>query len=293
MSKTFDCIVGNPPYGDNSNQSSFTNLWANFIIKSFELLKDTGYMAMVSPKTWTNQTTKKNNSSKVLDIIKKHAKFVNIDECGKYFNKIGSSFSYYIIDKSSYDKECTVITTDGQTKVLWKSIPFIPNNFNDTSIKIIQKILQKPLFDYISSSGTVGNISKTKTAKHIYSVRYSMGTEKWSDRQHKYQFVEKLIFPNQTTKNYPIYAPNSAPANRGVFYKVANKEESDRMLGYIKSRPIQFLISQQRNHHGVLNTEVIKRIPKVDLSKSWTDQELYEYFNLTPDEIKYIEETIK
>jgi len=34
-------------------------------------------------------------------------------------------------------------------------------------------------------------------------------------------------------------------------------------------------------------------VPFLDFSKQWTDQELYEYFNLTQDEIDLIENTIK
>jgi len=30
-----------------------------------------------------------------------------------------------------------------------------------------------------------------------------------------------------------------------------------------------------------------------DLTRSWTDEELYEHFDLTKDEIKFIEETVK
>ena len=35
------------------------------------------------------------------------------------------------------------------------------------------------------------------------------------------------------------------------------------------------------------------KLPKIDLSKSWTDEELYKYFNLTQEEIDYIESQVK
>jgi len=36
----------------------------------------------------------------------------------------------------------------------------------------------------------------------------------------------------------------------------------------------------------------LRWIPAVDLSRSWTDEELYKHFNLTEEEIKLIEETV-
>lgn len=282
----FDVVVGNPPYDSPNDESSFTNLWADFVHKAFEL--SSKYTVMITPKTWANQVSISNKSSKVFDLIKNHAIFVNIDECAKYFNGIGSSFSYYILDCDNRQK-CKIVTPTEQLVVNWDEILFVPNDFNHLTISIIHKLLNREMFDFITSSGTVGNVSNTKTDKHIYSIRYSMGTEKWSDTPHLYQFTEKLVFPNQTAKNFPVYAPESAPANRGVFYIVRNEDEANTMLTYIKSKPIQFLIRQQRTHHGFLNTTVIQKIPKIDLSQNFTDQDLYQYFNLTQEEIDLIE----
>ena len=287
MEMKFDVVIGNPPYQKANDDSSFTNLWADFVHKSFSI--SARYVIMITPKTWGNQVTKENNSSKVFNLIKKYARDVNIDECSKYFPNIGSSFSYYLLDKQNQHKKCSIVTTSDKFETKLSDITFIPKDFNLTTMNILRKMLDREMFSYLSSSGTIGNISNVKTKHQIYSVRYSMGTEKWSDKPHAYQLKPKLIFPNQTTQNYPIYAPTSAPANRGVFYLVKNKMEALKILSYIKSKPIQFLIAQQRTHHGVLNTQVIKHIPKIDISKNWNDKKLYQYFKLTNKEIDYIE----
>jgi len=287
----FDVVIGNPPYQKSNDQSSFTNLWATFVHKAWNT--SSRYVCMITPKTWANQVTKANESSMVFDLIKRHAAVVNIDECSKHFQNVGSSFTYYILDKEKNSSVSTLITTTGTTEIDWNAMDFIPNNIDETCINILRKLCSVGVFPYVTASGTVGDISEKRTKKHKFSVRYSMGTEKWSDTEHKYQNVKKLVFPNQTTKNYPIYAPSSAPANRGVFYEVSSKAEANRMLAYIKSAPIQFLIGQQRTHHGVLNTSVIKRIPEVDVSRTWTDEELYKHFKLTKKEIEYIENAVK
>ena len=43
---------------------------------------------------------------------------------------------------------------------------------------------------------------------------------------------------------------------------------------------------------GFMNGIFAKNIPKLDLSKSWTNQELYQHLNLTQEEIDYIEERV-
>ena len=287
----FDVVIGNPPYQKSDDNSSFTNLWAKFVHKAWSM--SVRYVCMITPKTWSNQVTKDNESSMVFGLIKNHATLVNIGECSKYFKGVGSSFSYYVLDKAKNSSTTELVTHQGRLVVDWSEIDFLPNNIDPVCLSILKKLCSRPVFPSVSSANTVGELSSTRSKEHPYSIRYSMGTEKWSDTPHKHQNTKKLVFPNQTTKNYPIYAPKSAPANRGVFYVVSSKREAEDMLAYIKSAPIQFLISQQRTHHGVLNTSVIKRIPKIDLSRTWTDEELYQHFGLTQEEIDYIEATVK
>jgi site-specific DNA-methyltransferase (adenine-specific) len=289
----FDLVTGNPPYQDG-NESSFTNLWTSFVLSSWGLLKDNGYCAFISPKTWTNQIEKENGNRKVFNLIQRYAIKINIDECSHYFPDIGSSFSYYILNKSKQaNSDCSVTTRNESFRTDLNDIDFIPKEFTQTCLSILKKLLSVTFFNSMSSSGTVGEIVAKKDHNHPFSVRYSMGTEKWSNTQHLFQFTEKLIFPNQTTKNYPIYAPTSAPANRGVFFPVKDKEEAEKMLAFFKSKIISFFIAQQRNHHGMLNTQVIKRIPKIDLTRTWTDVELYSHFGLTEEEIQYIEGVVR
>ena len=42
-----------------------------------------------------------------------------------------------------------------------------------------------------------------------------------------------------------------------------------------------------------MTKEVFKFVPKLDMSKEWTDKELYSEFGLTKEEIDYIESIIK
>ena len=43
---------------------------------------------------------------------------------------------------------------------------------------------------------------------------------------------------------------------------------------------------------GFLNGKVFSMLPKLDQTKSWTDEEIYKFFNLTDTEIEIIEDYI-
>ncbi len=59
------------------------------------------------------------------------------------------------------------------------------------------------------------------------------------------------------------------------------------------TRKIYKFINFTLRAHSTLPTPVIKNLPAVDLTRSWTDAELYAHFNLTQEEIDLIEATVK
>ena len=70
------------------------------------------------------------------------------------------------------------------------------------------------------------------------------------------------------------------------------KESADNLVEYIKTRFFRFLLS------SVLLTQNIAKdkfqfIPQQDFNIRWTDEELYKKYNLTDDEIAFIESMIR
>lgn len=63
-------------------------------------------------------------------------------------------------------------------------------------------------------------------------------------------------------------------------------------MSYIKTRFVRYLISlKKKTQHG--DKEVYQFVPLQDWSKPWTDAELYKKYNLSKEEIEYIESMIK
>ena len=63
------------------------------------------------------------------------------------------------------------------------------------------------------------------------------------------------------------------------------KESADNLVEYIKTRFFRFLLSSV--------PDAFQFVPLQDFSKPWTDEELYKKYNLTDDEIAFIESMIR
>lgn len=70
------------------------------------------------------------------------------------------------------------------------------------------------------------------------------------------------------------------------------KEECENIISYIQTRFFRYLVSvKKKTQNGPRG--VYQFVPMQDFSKPWTDKELYEKYQLTKDEIQYIESMIR
>lgn len=105
-------------------------------------------------------------------------------------------------------------------------------------------------------------------------------------------------FPHQIIGK-PIYGePNSLCSQTylvlGFDYrkKLYTKEECCNIISYIKTRFFRFMVFVKKKTQDNPSS-VFQFVPLQDFSKPWTDAELYKKYNLTNDEISYIESMIK
>lgn len=71
-----------------------------------------------------------------------------------------------------------------------------------------------------------------------------------------------------------------------------SKEECMNIISYIKTRFFRFMVSVKKKTQDAF-AQVYEFVPLQDFTKPWTDEELYKKYNLTDDEIKFIESMIK
>ena len=107
--KKYVLIVANPPYAkilENGKRASKNhNLIKDFIEKSLSQLKPNGYLLFITPDNWMSYADRN-----VLIEIITSMQIVHLDihTAKKYFKKIGSSFTWYIIQNCPFYKNINV-----------------------------------------------------------------------------------------------------------------------------------------------------------------------------------------
>ena len=66
-----------------------------------------------------------------------------------------------------------------------------------------------------------------------------------------------------------------------------SENESKSLISYMNTKFCNFFLSLRKNTQN-MKPDTFKWIPLVELDRQWTDDLLFEYFNLTEDEQKLI-----
>ena len=99
-------------------------------------------------------------------------------------------------------------------------------------------------------------------------------------------------FPHQVV-GQPVFAGNNSVCSQTYLYApFENENEAQNFITYLKTKLFRILALACRISQDLPN-KTYRFVPLQDFSKSWTDEELYAKYHLTPDEIAFIEATIK
>ncbi len=71
-----------------------------------------------------------------------------------------------------------------------------------------------------------------------------------------------------------------------------SKIEAENLISYISTKFFRFLVSMIKSTQHATN-KVYSFVPIQDLSETWTDEKLYKKYDLTDDEISFIESMIR
>jgi site-specific DNA-methyltransferase (adenine-specific) len=77
-----------------------------------------------------------------------------------------------------------------------------------------------------------------------------------------------------------------------VIGNYSTEEEAINLLTYMKTRFLRFLMSLFMYSHGITK-DTFEFVPILDMTKRWTDEKLYKRYELTKEEISFIESKIR
>ena len=126
----YDLVVSNPPYAKfcgEKRASKNHNLSRAFIRKAIEITKQGGYILFIAPDNWMSFSDRN-----ILPQLMSQYQFIhlNIHGAKKWFPKVGSSFTWFLMQKSPNTKSFVIEnyykTKDVVTAKLDKGVNFIP-----------------------------------------------------------------------------------------------------------------------------------------------------------------------
>lgn len=317
----FDVIIGNPPYqlstGGGSAQA--TPLYDKFVEQAKKLKPK--YLSMIIPSRWFagGMGLDKFRTSMLEDgHISTLVDFPNAKDCFPQ-SSIGGGVCFFLWDRDN-SCFCKVTNVTGQgTITMVRSL----NEFDvfvryNNAISIIRKIPKtEGCFSNICSSLSPFGISSNEKgedksflgAYQLYSSK-GVGYVDKSVVTTGFDYIDKYkIMISKTSAEHA-----GEPDKNGKF-KVLSKVlplkprdvctfsyflagpfkseiETENVISYLKTKFVRFLILQAVTSIN-LSKDKFQFVPMQDFSKSWTDEELYAKYNLSQEEIDFIESMIK
>ena len=315
----FDVIISNPPYqlSDGGQKASATPIYQKFISQAKKL--NPRYLTMIIPARWysggrgldgfRDEMLNDRHIKCLVDYSDSNDCFPGVD--------IAGGICYFLRCKE-YDGDCEVTTIhngNGTTSVrkLNEYSIFIRHN---EALSIIRKVEQNENAFYdsrVSSQKPFGlrTYVKPYTDGDI-TLRYNggIGPFKRVDVLSGIDWIDKWkVIMSYLTYDHAgradkdgkrkifstmeVLPPGAVCTETYIVIDVFDTEsEARNLLNYLKTRFVRFLVAQLTTTQH-LSKSNFSFVPVQDFTRPWTDEELYEKYGITDDEIDFIESMIK
>ena len=315
----FDVIISNPPYqmSDGGLGGSATPIYDKFVIQAKKLQPH--YLLMVIPSRWFSggRGLDSFRDSMLSDFrIKNLVDYPVSTDCFSGV-EIKGGVCYFLWDRE-YKGKCN-ITTIRQTQQNTMS-RYLLQEGCDTFIRYneaidifekVRKYNEKSFSELVSTQKpfgfrtfVTGSDKKTNTSVLLYAnkrIGYVEPNEILANKDwiNKYKiFISAAYgagedFPHQILGKPILGRPNTCCTETYLVIGCFDDEiTTQNVISYIKTKFFRFMVLLHKNTQHT-SKKVYQYVPVQDFSKSWTDEELYTKYNLSQEEINFIETMIK
>lgn len=290
----FDVVVGNPPYNND--------LYLDFVKLGHSLAHK--YDCWITPAKWQAKGGDKNKQFRE-EIVPYMSKIVYYPDCLDVFAIADScGICYYIIDKDIHD-ECEVTNKSSirsdlnsvqKREILRKQSLW---NVGNSIVEHIGQVNSFKVGDVQKRKKYTVSINTQSSIMRGFAIKEQDDNGKWRIRQ---DLVGKggAIFDKDgkvvVLGKISILAENgeNVSGTSKCIFTSDNAEEVKSFLSYIQSKLVSFLVFIGINGLTIMNDETWRFVPEPEaFDHIFTDQELYEKYQLTDEEINIIESVIK
>ena len=324
----FDVIIGNPPYqiGTEGFGSTASSVYQLFVEHAIDL--EPKYLAMITPSRWFTGGKGLDDFRAAMIADRHLAKMVDNPKIFDCFPgvKIRGGVNYFLWDRD-HDGDCEFSTRiDG--RIISTEIRDLREGDgvlvrDNRAMSVVEKVshssprraeelctVTKP-FGLTMRSNYPGSVTEPFDGAIPLIYGSHMGYSRPDQIQRNHGWIDrwKVLLPRASSGDTaqdetgqivdvvlgePIaLAPGSACTQTyfiaGMF---DTREETENYANYLATKFVRFLVLQRKATQDV-TPDRFRFVPLLDMTRPWTDEDLYEHFGLSPDEIAYIEATIK
>lgn len=322
----FDVIIGNPPYqlgdGGGGGGASATPIYNLFVEAALAL--EPRYVSMITPSRWfaggkglddfRDQMLKDKRFRKLIDFPQLYDVFPGV--------KIRGGLSYWLWDRN-HAGDCEITTTIGEEIVGMPTVRaldaydvFVRRN---EAVRILDKVAtfrtdgqgEPSLGDQVSARKPFGltNERGRPTADGLSEPILVFGNQQQS-------YLERSLISNNqewvdqwkvllvkahgtsgredvTILGEPIVAPPASACTETylVVGRYETKEEAENMAAYMRTRFVRFLVSLRKITQNITR-DSYRFVPSLPVDRVWTDEDLFDRYGLSNEEIGFIESMI-
>lgn len=315
----FNAIVGNPPYNvkDGGNKASATPLYHLFM--NIAKIIAPSYISLIIPAKWYS------GGKNLDDFREKMLNDKRISHLYDYPNDkdvfgpnvdVAGGVCYMLWDKN-YNGLCKVALCQKENKTISQRNLAENKIFirYEKATSILSKVIgeSETMNTHVSSQKPFGlRTYVTPTNTGDIKLRYNggVGAFKRDAVSSKKEWIDKWkVMTSYRTNEHAgkadkdgrkrilstteILEPGTVCTETYIILDVFDNEEyAKNLMSYLKTNLVRFLISLYANTQS-LSKEDFQFVPLQDFSEPWTDEKLYKKYNLSQDEIAYIESLIK
>jgi site-specific DNA-methyltransferase (adenine-specific) len=295
----FDLICMNPPYQEElkTKQGSAKPLYNLFIKKA---IRDSKNVISINPSRWFAGGKGLEDFRKMMLSNKNFKEIIHIDNSKDVFGNfvdIVGGISYCLISED-YEGNCIF---NGNLVDLSKFDIIV----NPKYYSILNKLSGRVGLDTIckgqSYSGITTNdsrLSKEKVDDTYIKCYVSQvnGLKKWIKRTDVKQSVDLSkwkVITAESNGSYPRFGnkfigrPDEICNQSYIAFGVNNEIEAKSLLSYISTKFANCLLSLRKISQHI-KPDTCKWIPIVPFDREWTDDQLFDYFGLTEEEINIV-----
>lgn len=316
----FDVIIGNPPYqlDDGGNGISASPIYQLFIQQAKKL--NPRFLTMIIPSRWftggkgldgfREEMLNDGHITKIVD-------FINSKDCFPGMS-VGGGVCYFLRERDRLaDCEFTSVNGAKVSTAVRKLNEFDVFIRYNEGLSIVHKAQDgTSLSDLISTRNPFGIPSNGRGNKNDDGNSYKL----YSRDDITYIHRNELSKNGELANKYKVMisrfsAEHAGEPDKDGMVKVLSRmmilkpgeictdtyivggsfdteTEAENFVSYLKTKFVRFLLLQ-----GIASISITKEkfcfVPSQKFNKSWTDIELYKKYNLTQEEIDYIESLIK